>query len=309
MLGSESEAAPPRQVGNVIIGATPGAFEIPSVPPGKYDLFVRMEHENGSPGPAGGIQAWGRATVEVRDQDVDGVRMTVHPSVDVPGVVKIDGKPAPAGGTLKIGLSVTGTASRLGNYRGILDRTQTPGDGGKVSIPRAAEGNYQVFVQGAEDLYIADVRQGEASILVSGIDVRNATPAPFEVLLLSDGGTVEGVVSNPDKSPTGGATVALVPADKQLLQLYRTVTTGPDGKYSFRGVRPGEYKVLAGPGQLPPGGLTPELLSRIEPNGTSVTVKAGSSAKADVPGALGDNPLRPGERRHSSHQNLDVVLT
>ena len=282
MLGSESEAAPPRQVGNVIIGATPGAFEIPNVQPGKYDLFVSMGHENGSPGPGGGIQAWGRATVEVRDQDVDGVRMTVHPSMDVPGVVKIDGKPAPAGGTLKIGLSVTGTASRIGNYRGILDRTQTPGDGGKVLIPRAAEGNYQVFVQGAENLYIADVRQGETSILVSGIDVRNAPPAPFEVLLLSDGGAVEGVVSNPDKSPTIGATVALVPADKQLLQLYRTETTGPDGKYSFRGVRPGEYKVLAGPGQLPPGGLTPELLSRIEPNGTSVTVKAGSSVKADV---------------------------
>ena len=282
MLGSEAEAAPPRPVGNVIIGATPGAFEIPNVQPGKYDLFVSMGHENGSPGPGGGVQAWGRATVEVRDQDVDGIRMTVHPSMDVPGVVKIDGKPAPAGGTLKIGLSPTGTASRLGNYRGILDRTQAPGDGGKVSIPRAAEGNYQVFVQGAEDLYIADVRQGETSILVSGIDVRNTTPAPFEVLLLSDGGTVEGVVSNPDRNPTGGATVALVPADKQLLQLFRTVTPGPDGKYSFRGVRPGEYKVLAGPGQLLPGGLTPESLSRIEPSGTSVTVKAGTSARADV---------------------------
>ncbi len=239
-------------------------------------------HEAGSPGPAGGVQAWGRATIEVRDQDVDGIRITVHPSMDVPGVVRIDGKPAPAGGTLKIGLSVTGTASRIGNYRGILDRTQTPGDGGKVSIPRAAEGNYQVFVQGAENLYITDVRQGEASVLLSGIDVRNAPPAPFEVLLSSDGGTVDGVVSNPDKSPASGATVALVPADKELLRLYRTVTTGPDGKYSFRGVRPGEYKVLAGPGQLPPGGLTPELLSRIEPSGTSVTVKAGTSAKADV---------------------------
>ena len=282
LLGSESEAVPPRPVGNVIIGATPGAFEIPNVQPGKYDLFVSMGHEAGSPGPGGGVQAWGRATVEVRDQDVDGVRMIVNPSVDVPGVVKIDGKPAPAGGTLRIGLSVTGTASRIGNYRGILDRTQTPGDGGKVSIPRAAAGNYQVFVQGAENLYITDVRQGEASILLSGIDVRNTPPAPFEVLLSSDGGTVDGVVSNPDKSPASGATVALVPAEKELLRLHRTMTTGPDGKYSFRGVRPGEYKVLAGRGELPPGGLTPELLSRIEPNATSVTVKAGSSEKADV---------------------------
>lgn len=283
MLSSEADSAPPRQVGTVIVGGTPGAFEISSVPPGNYDLFASMGAPNGSPGPAGGVQAWGRTTLEVRDQNVENVRLTILPSVDVSGVVKIDGKPAPEGGTLKIGLSPTGAASRINNYRGILDRTQSPDANGKVTIPRAAEGNYQVFIQGAENLYIADVRQGENSNLLSrGIDVRNAQAAPFEVLLLSDGGVVEGVVSNRDGSPAGGATVALVPADKQLLSLYRTVTTGPDGKYSFRGVRPGEYKILAGPGQLPPGGLTAELLSRIEPLATSVTVKAGSSAKADV---------------------------
>jgi hypothetical protein len=283
MLGSESEAAPPRPAGNVIIGATPGAFEIPNVQPGKYDLFVSMGHESGSPGPAGGIQAWGRAVVEVRDQDVEGIRMIVHPSMDVPGIVKIDGKPASEGGSLKIGLSATGTAGRLGNYRGILDRTQTPDANGKVTIPRAAEGNYQFFIQGADDLYIADVRQGDTSILASGIDVRNATPAPFEILLSSGGSIVEGVVLNADKSPVNGALVLLVPADKQLFRSYKTATAGADGKYSFRGVRPGEYKVFAGPpGALPPGGLTPELLSTIEPRGTSVTVKAGTSAVADV---------------------------
>jgi hypothetical protein len=242
-----------------------------------------MGHENGSPGPGGGIQAWGRATVEVRDQDVENVRMVIHPSMDVSGIVKIDGKLASSGGTLKIGLSATGTAGRLGNYRGILDRTQTPDANGKVTIPRAAEGNYQFFIQGVDDLYIADVRQGDTSILANGIDVRNAAPAPFEIQLASGGSTVEGVVSNADKSPVNGAIVLLVPADKQLLRLYRTATAGTDGKYVFRGVRPGEYKVFAGPpGALPPGGPTPELLSTIEPRGTSVTVKTGTPAVADV---------------------------
>jgi hypothetical protein len=283
LLGSESEAAPPRPVGTVIIGATPGAFEIPNVQPGTYDLFVRMEHENGSPGPGGGIQAWGRSSVEVRDQDVDGIRVTIHPSVDVSGVVRIDGKLAAAGGALKVGLSPTGTAGRLGNYRGILDRVQTPDANGKVTIPRAAEGNYQFFIQGADDLYIADVRQGDTSILAGGIDVRNAAPAPFEILLTSGGGAVEGVVLNTDKSPVSGATVLLVPVDRQLFRLYKTANVGADGKYSFRGVGPGEYKLFAGPpGALPPGGLTPELLSRIEPRGTDVTVKAPGSTTVDL---------------------------
>jgi hypothetical protein len=282
MLGSEA-GPDPQMVGTVIIGGTPGGFEIPSVPPGKYDLFARMPHASGSPGPGGGVQAWGRTTVEVVDHDVENIRFVLHPSQDVPGVVKIDGKPAPEGGTLKIGLSATGTASRLGNYRGILDRTQSPDANGKVTIPRAAEGNYQVFIQGEDNLFITDVRQGDTSILTSGINVRNATPAPFEVLLSSDGGTVEGIVSNTDKIPMGGATVLLVPTDKQLLPQYKTATAGADGKYTFRGVRPGDYKVFAGPsGALPPGGLTPELLSRIEPRGASVTVKARTSTKIDV---------------------------
>jgi len=284
LLGSEAEPGAPRLVGTVIIGVTPGAFEIPSVPPGKYDLFVSMPHPGGSQGAGGATLAWGRTTVEVRDSDVENVRMVIHPSNDVPGVVKIDGKNAPAGGTLRVGLAAMGTAGRLGNYRGILDRVQTPNAEGKVTIPAAAEGNYEVFIQGMPDnLYIADVRQGDTSILVSGITVRNASPAPFEVLIASDGGMVEGVVSNADKSPTGGATVVLVPADRQLLRLSRTVTAGPDGKYAFRNVRPGEYKVFAGPGgPLPAGGITPELLSQIEPKGASVTVKAATSATANV---------------------------
>jgi hypothetical protein len=284
LLGSEAEpGAPQVVVDGVIVGGTPGAFEITSVPPGNYDLFARMFAPNGSPSPDGSVQAWGRTTVEVRDQNLENVRITIRPSVDVPGVVKIDGKLATEVGTLKVGLSPTGIAGRISNYRGVLDRTQSPDANGKVTIPRAAEGNYQVFVQGADNFFIADVRQGDTSVLTSGITVGNATPAPFEVLLSSSGGSVEGIVSRSDKSPMGGATVLLVPVDKQLLSQYKTATAGPDGKYVFRGVRPGEYKVFGGPpGAVPPGGLTPEFLSSIESRGASVAVKAAAGVKVDV---------------------------
>ncbi len=283
MLVSETDAAPPRIVGSVIVGGTPGAFEIPAIQPGNYELFASLGAPNGSPGPGGGgTQSWGRTLVQVGQQDVENVRVTIRASVDVSGVVKIDGKAVADPGTLKVGLSPTGNASRLANYRGVLDRPQTPDANGKITIPRAAEGNYQVFLQGGENVYIADVRQGDKSVLNTGVEVRNAAAGSFEVLLASDGGSVEGLVSNRDKAAVGGATVLLVPADKQLFQQYRTVTAVADGKYSFRGVRPGDYKVLAGSGPLPAGGLTPELFSRIEPNAVSITVKVGSTAKTDV---------------------------
>jgi hypothetical protein len=143
---------------------------------------------------------------------------------------------------------------------------------------------YDVFLQGAPDnLYIADVRQGDTSILATGLAVRQVSPPAIEVRIASDGGIVEGVASNADKNPVGGAVVVLVTGEAQSLRVYRTVTANAEGKYAFRGVRPGEYKVVAGPpGPLPPGGLTPESLSRLEPRGVSVSVKTATSAKADV---------------------------
>jgi hypothetical protein len=264
-----------RLVGSVIIGGTPGNFEIPNVPPGNYELFANLGTPNGT--------GWGRALLEVRDTDVTDLRIVVHPSVDVPGVVKVDGKAASPGGILKVGLSPKGVPRNVPGYRGIVERAQAPGADGRFSIPAAPEGEYDVFLQSAPDnLYVADVRQGEASIMASGIAVRRAAPAVIEVHLASDGGTVEGVASNTDKSPMRGATVVLVASEGPSFRVSQTTTANAEGKYAFRGVRPGEYKVLAGSGPLPPGGLTPEMLSAIAPRGVSVTAKTGTSVKADV---------------------------
>jgi hypothetical protein len=260
LLGSPSSAEPPRAVGSVIIGGNPGRFEIPNVPPGSYELFASL----GTPTGPG----WGRTLFEVRDGEVADLQILIHPSVDVQGVVKIDGEIAARGGTLKIGLSPKGVAGRIGNYRGIIDRAQAPGADGKFAIPGAAEGEYDVFIQGAADnLYIADVRQGDTSIMGSGLAVRQSAPALIEVHLVSDGGVVEGMAPR-------GATVVLAGGN-----IYKTTTAGADGKYAFRGVRPGDYKLLASAGPLPPAGPTPEMLSK----SVGVTAKPATTIKVDVP--------------------------
>src|SRR6185503_10225152 len=111
------------------------------------------------------------------------------------------------------------------------------------------------------DLYLADVRQGETSILVSGVKVQQTSPAPIEVRIASDGGIIEGIVANQDKSPLRGGIVVLFAGEGQSLRVFQTTTAGADGKYAFRGVRPGEYKLLAGPGPIPPGGIPLDMLA------------------------------------------------
>jgi hypothetical protein len=283
VIGSEADPAQPRQVGQVNVNAATVPFEIPSVPPGKYDLLVRMNDPRGSLGTGGATQAWGRTTLEVRDRDIDGVRLTIHASFDVPGTITIDGKPPMDGGNLKVGLVPMGTVSRIANYRGITNRDQTPGDGGKFAIQSAAEGNYEVVVKGLPvGGYIADVRQGDTSVLADGVSVRDVPPAAFQVLVSTDGGSVEGIAVDVNKTPVSGATVVLAPEDRRLWSLLKIVTAGADGKYVIRGLRPGAYKLLSANLPVPANGVTADAFSRYESKSVSVIVKASETANADT---------------------------
>src|SRR5207244_9150680 len=69
--GSDESAA--RVVGNS--DSNTGQFQIESLPGGSYDLYARVADPQGSPGIGGGVQAWGRAQIEVRDRDLENVRL------------------------------------------------------------------------------------------------------------------------------------------------------------------------------------------------------------------------------------------
>ena len=266
------------QVGNVLLNGPTVPFEIPALPPGSYDLYVRVEDPRGTPGRGGVISAWGHAPLELTDRDVDGVQMTVHPSVEISGVLQIDGKTAPAGGAMKIALIPTGTADRLPSYTGVTDRAPAPGPNGTFSISAVPDGNFTVSVSGLPSgSYVSEVRQGENSIFAKGFDVGASKPMPIEVFVKSDGGTVEGVVK-----ATEASTVALIPDDRQMMRLAQYASTGADGKFSFKGVRPGAFKVFAVPG----GPNTPQVilnkLPKIEDKGWAVTVKASTTTTTNV---------------------------
>src|SRR6185295_7823720 len=90
-----SDDAGPRQVGNG--DSNTGKFEFSGLPAGSYDMYARVQDPQGSPGRGGSAQAWGRASFEVKDRDIEDLRLVVHPSVEVNGILKLAG----AGGNVK----------------------------------------------------------------------------------------------------------------------------------------------------------------------------------------------------------------
>jgi len=288
MLARRDNSVPEnaRNVGTVGLNPTSGSFEIRDILPGSYELFGRIQDPRGTPGANGLAQmAWGRASFEVGNRNVEGITVTIHASVDVRGKVTIDGKSPPTGTAMRIGLQADGSSVRIANYQAVAGRQQTPGADGTFTIAAIAEGAYRVVVNGAPpDSYIADVRQGAASIYDAGLYVTDKSPEPFEIVVRSDGGNVEGILTRGNSEPMGRTLVVLVPPEPRRVNaaLYRTVLTDLQGHFVIRGVAPGSYKAFAWE-NLPDGAyLNAEFVKAHENEGGTVEILPGQTARTAV---------------------------
>jgi hypothetical protein len=276
-----------RMVGTVGLNGSTGNFEVTGLLPGTYDLYARIMDPGGSAGPGGGgVFAWGRTSLEISNRDLDGVTIGVHASVDVNGVVMADGAPLSAAlASARVVIQPAASTAKIPQYRGVVNKAQTPKADGSFTIPAVAEGNYRVQVLGLPpNAYIADIQQNSTSVYDSGILVTDKTPATLEIRIAANGGTVEGTVYTTDRKVAAFATVTLVPSleHRQNTDLFKTVTSDALGHFVISGVRPGDYKLLAWD-KVPPGASqNANFVAKYEAQGSIIRVVAGSKAVADV---------------------------
>jgi hypothetical protein len=277
--------------------AADGTFEIQNVPPGSYDLFARLPVANGwgglaPPERATTPLAFGRTSVEVRGGNVEGVTIVVHQGVDVKGRIAVDGQP-PAANSIRFSLTPDDSATRVGEmqisntFGQIAQYPPKVEQDGSFTIPVIPEGHYRLqvsFTSLATTSYIADIRQGAASIFDTGVTVGTEAGNPIEVLVNTNGGTIEGNVRTTGRNPLPRATVVLVPplSRRQNSALYRIVQSDAQGRFVITGVAPGSWKLFAWESVQPGAYQNPEFMKTREARGTSVTVTAGIRSNADV---------------------------
>jgi hypothetical protein len=288
MLARRDNSVPEnaRNVGTITLNPTSGNFELRDILPGPYELFGRIQDPRGTPGANGLVpMAWGRASFDVRDQNVEGLTINVHASVDVRGKVSLDGKTPPAGNTIRVGLQPDGPSVLIANYQTVTGRQQSPAADGSFAVPTVPEGLYRVTFNGAmPDSYVADIRQSGMSIYDAGLYVTDKTPEPFEVIVRSDGGIVEGMLSTADAKTAGRTLVALIPAEarRSNSSLYKTTISDLQGHFLLRGVPPGSYKAFAWE-NLPDGAyLNADFVRMHENEGLAIEVAPGKTTPANV---------------------------
>jgi hypothetical protein len=273
-----------NQAGRFSLTPNTGLFEIPGVQPGSYELLARIADPSVGTGTAG--FSWGRILVDVQDQDIRDLPIAINPSPALKGTVRVVGGGGALPPNLRIALNPMGGSSRVALYQLVATRGTRVAADGSFSVASVPPGVFRIGALPGlpPDFYIADVRQNSASVFDSGFAV-GREPDPIEILIASGAGVVEGVVEDGPTKVVPGAVVALIPEAPrhENRALYASATADASGRFTFRGVAPGDYQLFAWESTPPNAYQSTSFLKKYEGRGRAVRVAQRATVSAQVP--------------------------
>jgi hypothetical protein len=289
---------PPSFANSLAVAARPnGEFELRNVPPGSYDLIpyymapvpppVQPALPPGAapppaPAPVQPVPPAsrryniGRARVDIRNSDVDGISVDIERGTEIRGKVVSQGTTAVPAEKIKIILHSQDTIPEaFATITGPISVDST----GEFSAPDLPKARYSLQLSGLpETAYVADIRQGGTTIFDAGLTVGNQPGASIDIVVDVNGATIEGSVQGADKKPFPNATVVAVPPanHRQNAMMYKTAQTDDKGSFSMKGVPPGEYTIFAWESVPSTAWMNSEFLSKYQAHGRLIVATPGT---------------------------------
>jgi len=212
--------------------ATDGSYVLENLEPGSYILLARAK---------GMAPTWSAAFMLQRE-DVPGIDIPMQRGGSISGrVVDASGQPLANASVSLHGNdydpeqidSLFGSALNDPNNVPKLE-TRTGADG-RFTLENAYLGSVQLFVQ----------QQTHMPTLIP-LDIREGQVTETGDIELYRGGTLFGLVNDPNGKPLAGGTVNLSRQDGSSF-FNRTMTVDAKGRYRFDGLRAGSYEIVAFP--------------------------------------------------------------
>jgi hypothetical protein len=115
-------------------------------------------------------------------------------------------------------------------------------------------------------------------------NVIRGTQATLEVTISSRGAHIQGMVKDADGLPASGVWVVLVPdeARRNEFHLFKQRTTDQHGRFDFRGIAPGDYKLFSWEQVQQNEWEDPDFLKAFEPKGESISLQEGDGKSVDL---------------------------
>jgi hypothetical protein len=232
------------------VASTPSQFD-PNLPPA---LVAQLT--------AGVPPQVGYLPLDMGSTSLNNVRVITTAVVNVAGRVTIEGRPPDDPSLARITIGLTRDPDLLGMGDALVPLPPPPPGtpaaariaNGQVTANgtfnlNMAPGDFRLNVNGIPpNHYVKSIRMGNADLLDNGLHITGPAQNSIEVVVASDGGTINGVVLDDRSVPFTNATVALVPETPDLrrrLDLYRNITSDAEGNFQLTTIPPGNYKLFA----------------------------------------------------------------
>ena len=245
-----------------------GEAEFRSVLPGSYQLTGMI----GSTGRNAAPQSYTRQAVEVVDRDVEVEAPPFSPLLDLTGVVQVDAAPPFPLQQLHLMLRKDSFDQFMPDPNVVLAAD------GTFAFHGFVPDLYTLSAQVPAGAYLKGVKLGNRELPDLAIDLSGGG-APLTVLLATDGGRIKGSVENRAGESAARTPVTLYPEGSQRGRQYRvkTVSTSVDGKYEFKDVAPGDYRIYAWDSSDLAASRDPDFRKKYEAQSETVTVTAAGS--------------------------------
>lgn len=260
----------------------------PIEPDGSFDVTL-LPGRHTLVGTAG--TGTGYVTVDVREADIDGLRIVAAPEFDLQGRIVADNGAAVDMSGIRISLRrelpVPMRSQSYSNPRadGTYVVSATPGDY-RVSVAPLLDltpmppGFALPIPKPLETAYVKSIRIGDVDVLNNGVHLESAIAAPLEIVIGMSLGALDGAVVRAAGPAPAGITAVLLPDIRRRFDLSRLATTDPTGRFHMDRVAPGDYKLFAWEDAPDGAWQDPDFVRTFEERGTPVHIVEGQTERA-----------------------------
>jgi len=269
-----------RDFGLILNGAEihkDGSFVIRDVSPGSYTIQATVENAS--------TPMMARQSLQVANS-IDGLRLAPQPGAIVRGHLRVEGKGSAALGISgDVFVSIESTdASEDASSVPLL--THVANDG-SFEWKEVAPGNYYVRLvaqsDAGQDWFVKSVSNGGVEVRESGIAI-NGGITSIDVLASTQGAVTDGILTNSKGEPVPNAVVVAVPEPRLRGREdhYRKTVSDQGGRFTLRGIPPGEYTVFAWDNADGDAYYNPDFLRSYEAQGNALHLKEGDRKSLQI---------------------------
>jgi hypothetical protein len=268
-----------------------GTFDMRNVPPGAY--WLRAQATDSTATAVITPNAVGRTVSEALSMatsartaaqkslditgDMEGLLLELGPGFSINGVVRVEGTALPTSNGPRVALRPT-------NPNGLASSLLPLNADGTFTLTNVMPGEYRAQVLGMPvEYYVKEARIEQTDVLNAPLVITEPARGNLEIVVSSAAGQIDGTLTDKGIQPVSALQTVLIPDEhRDRSDLFKTAVTDQSGKFTFRGVTPGSYKIFAWESLEPNAFYDPQILRQYEDQGKQIRVLEGGKTITEV---------------------------